>query len=127
MLENFGALGLFIFVSIGFALLMIGIPFLLKFIGVVPRNPSSIKNDIYECGMRPIKGAWIQFNFHYYTFAILFVALDIMSIFLLAWAVNFGVISRELQVYGFYAIAVFVLVLVVGLVYAWKKKALEWK
>ena len=126
-MANFGSLGLFLIIAIGFPLLLIGIPLILKYFGVVPRNPGSVKNDIYECGMRPFREAWVQFNFHYYTFAILFVALDIMSIFLFPWAANFGGLAREVQIYGLIAVVVFVLILVVGFVYAWKKKALEWK
>ena len=127
MLANFGTLGLFLIIAIAFALLMVGIPFVLKYFGIVARKPNPVKNDIYECGMKPFKEAWVQFNFHYYTFAILFVALDIMSIFLFPWAANFGTLSQELKIFGLVAVIVFVLVLVVGFVYAWKKKALEWK
>lgn len=126
MIENFGTLGLFLIIAIGFPILLIGIPFILKYVGVVPRKPGSVKNDTYECGMKPFKEAWVQFNFHYYTFAILFVALDIMSVFLFPWAANFARNGTP-QVIGLVAVVVFVLILVVGFVYAWRKKALEWK
>ena len=136
MLENFGTLGLFVAAAIIFPLLLIGLPLLLRYSGVIPKNPSSIKQDTYECGMKPFRDAWTQFNFHYYTYAILFVVLDIMSVFLFPWASNFkhlhdlgeatGV-GREFQVHAFYAIVAFVLILMVGFLYAWKKKALEWK
>ena len=127
MITEFGTLGLFIILAIIVPIVFIGIPFLLRFIGVVPHKPNVTKQSTYECGMVPIKDAWVQFNFRYYTFAILFVALDIMSVFLFPWAVNFGNNSRSFQVYGLAAIVVFVLILIIGFVYAWRKKALEWK
>ena len=127
MIAELGTLGLFTIVAIIVPIVFIGIPFVLRFIGAVPHHPNPVKNSTYECGMVPIKDAWVQFNFRYYTFAILFVALDIMSVFLFPWAVNFGSNSRSVQVYGLVAISVFVLILIVGFVYAWKKKALEWK
>ncbi len=77
--------------------------------------------------MTPFRNAWTQFNFHYYTFAILFVVLDVMSVFIFPWASNFLGLDRSAQVYGLVGIIVFVVILLTGFVYAWKKKALEWK
>ncbi len=133
MLENFGTLGLFIAVAIIFPLLLVGLPLVLRYCGVVPRNPSQAKQDTYECGMKPFREAWTQFNFHYYTFAILFVVMDIMSVIIFPWASNFKSLFDEIEnsrgdmIWALVSIVVFVLILLVGLVYAWKKKALEWK
>ena len=128
MLENLGTLGLFIALTLVFPFLLIGLPLVLRLSGVIPQNTVQSKHDTYECGMRPFKGAWTQFNFHYYTFAILFVVLDVMSIFLFPWASNFvGLTSRSVQIYGLVGVFVFVLILLIGFLYAWKKKALEWK
>ena len=135
MLENFGTLGIFVAVAIAFPFLLIGLPFVLRCCGVIPKNPSQAKQDTYECGMKPFKEAWTQFNFHYYTFAILFVVMDVMSVFIFPWAARFAgsdadgiqVWDSTDQVSALIAITVFVLILLVGLVYAWKKKALEWK
>jgi len=128
LLENFGTLGIFVAVAIVFPLLLIGLPLVLRYSGVIPKNPSQAKQDTYECGMKPFKEAWTQFNFHYYTFAILFVVMDVMSVFIFPWAAHFiGVEEQSDQVWSLLAIVVFVLILLTGLVYAWKKKALEWK
>ena len=133
MLENFGTLGLFVALAIIFPLLLIGLPLILRYSGVIPKNPSRDKQDTYECGMKPFREAWTQFNFHYYTFAILFVVMDVMSVIIFPWASNFGSLfdeanqSRGEMVWALVSIGVFVLILLVGLVYAWKKKALEWK
>ena len=133
MLENFGTLGLFVAVAIIFPLLLIGLPLVLRYSGVIPKNPSRDKQDTYECGMKPFREAWTQFNFHYYTFAILFVVMDVMSVIIFPWAANFASLhdkagsARGDMVWALVSVGVFVLILLVGLVYAWKKKALEWK
>ena len=130
MLDNLGTLGLFVALALIFPLVLIGLPLILRYSGVIPQNPSKVKQDIYECGMSPFKGAWTQFNFHYYTFAILFVVLDVMSVFLFPWAADFIDLNRpdrDAQTHGLIAVIVFVLILLIGFLYAWKKKALEWK
>ena len=87
-----------------------------------PDHPNPVKNDTYECGVETIGSSWIQFNVRYYYFALLFVIFDIEALFLLPWAVYF----RQLQLFGLVEMAIFILILVVGYVYAWKKHALEW-
>ena len=87
-----------------------------------PDNPNPIKNDTYECGVETVGPSWIQFNFRYYYFALLFVIFDVEVIFLLPWAVYF----RQLGLFGLIEMALFILILVVGFLYAWKKEALEW-
>ena len=130
MLENLGTLGLFVALALIFPLLLIGLPLILRYSGVIPQHPSKVKQDIYECGMNAFKSAWTQFNFHYYTFAILFVVLDVMSVFLFPWAADFLDLNRadrNAQTHGLIAVIVFVAILLIGFLYAWKKKALEWK
>ena len=133
MLENFGTLGLFVALAIIFPFLLIGLPLVLRYSGVIPKNPSQAKQDTYECGMKPFHEAWTQFNFHYYTFAILFVVMDVMSVILFPWASDFGSLFSEAgeargdMVWALISISVFVFILLIGLLYAWKKKALEWK
>lgn len=126
MLNDFGTLGLFLVIAIVFPLLLIGLPLVLRYSGVIPSNPSSAKQDTYECGMKPFREAWTQFNFHYYTFAILFVVLDVMSVFLFPWAAKFKTFDTGDMVSSLVAIVVFILILLIGFLYAWKKKALEW-
>ena len=87
-----------------------------------PDNPTPVKNDTYECGVETVGSSWIQFNFRYYTFALLFVIFDIETVFLIPWAIHF----RQLQLFGLIEMAIFMLILVVGFVYAWRKRALEW-
>lgn len=87
-----------------------------------PDHPDPVKNDTYECGVETLGPAWIQFNFRYYTFALLFVVFDIEAVFLLPWAVTF----RHLGLEGLIAMGLFIAILLVGFIYAWKRGALEW-
>jgi NADH-quinone oxidoreductase subunit A len=89
---------------------------------VAPHNPGPIKNTSYECGEQPIGHGWIQFKVGYYLFGLLFLAFDVEAAFLYPWAVAF----REVGAAGFIAVALFVVVLLIGLAYAWKKDVLEW-
>ena len=90
---------------------------------ISPRSFNSQKGEAYECGI-PTRGtSWMQFKAGYYLFAILFLMFDVETVFLYPWAVR----MRELGVEGLLCIALFFGILVLGLVYAWRKGALEWK
>ena len=86
-------------------------------------NPSPKKNATYECGEEAIGPAWIQFNMRYYVFALLFVVFDVEAVFLFPWAVVF----KEIGMPAFIEMSVFLGILVIGLLYAWKKGALRWE
>ena len=123
MLADFGFVGLFIIVAIAFSALLIILPVVFRYLKVVPYNPNPIKNATFECGMETIGKTWVQFNFRYYFFALIFLALDILAVFLYPWAVEL----RQLGTTGFLGALVFIAVIVVGYLYAWQKKVLEWK
>ena len=89
---------------------------------VAPRKATKEKLRTYESGEEPIGQAWGRYPTHFYVFALLFVVFDVEVIFLFPWAVLF----RQLGWYGLGEMAVFIAILVVGLFYAWKKKALNW-
>nr|YP_009988651.1 NADH dehydrogenase subunit 3 [Myuroclada maximowiczii]QNM39963.1 NADH dehydrogenase subunit 3 [Myuroclada maximowiczii] len=76
----------------------------------------------YESGIEPMGDAWIQFQIRYYMFALVFVIFDIETVFLYPWAMSFN----ELGLSAFIEASVFVFILIIGLVYAWRKGALEW-
>jgi NADH-quinone oxidoreductase subunit A len=86
------------------------------------RRSSREKGRVYETGEARITDPWHPFPVRYYVFALLFLIFDVEAAFLFPWAV----IYRSLGLYGFVEMAIFVLILVVGLAYAWKKGALEW-
>ena len=87
-----------------------------------PHKPSPVKSDIYECGMETIGGRWVQFNFRYYTYALLFV-FDVTAIFIYPWAIKL----RELGGDALLTMMAFIGILAVGWAYAWRKGAFEWK
>ena len=90
---------------------------------ISPRSFNPQKGEAYECGI-PTRGkSWMQFIVGYYLFAILFLMFDVETVFLFPWAV----VVQDLGVYGLVSIFFFLVILVLGLAYAWRKGALEWK
>ncbi len=82
-----------------------------------------MKEETYECGV-PTRGrSWMQFRAGYYLFALLFLMFDVEAVFLFPWAV----IANEMGMAALYTVLFFLVVLTLGLAYAWKKGALEWK
>lgn len=90
---------------------------------VGPRRPTEKKSAPYESGMPPIGPGTRQMPVRFYIVAVLFILFDIEIIFLIPWAVIF----RELGLFGLIEIIVFIVILLVGFIYAWKKGALEWE
>ena len=84
-------------------------------------HPSREKYSTYECGIEPVGDSWHPFAVRYYIFALLFLVFDVEAVFLFPWAITF----RTLGTAGFVEMLVFVAVLAVGLVYAWRKGALR--
>ncbi|MDD4190504.1 MAG: NADH-quinone oxidoreductase subunit A [Mangrovibacterium sp.] len=90
---------------------------------ISPRSYNPQKEEAYECGI-PTRGkSWMQFRVGYYLFAILFLMFEVETVFLFPWAV----IVRDLGISGLISVLFFVIVLALGLAYAWRKGALEWK
>lgn len=103
----------------------------LGFVGLVtvlakllaPRSYNPQKEDPFECGI-PTRGrSWMQFRVGYYLFAILFLMFDVETMFLFPWAV----VAGRLGAAALLSIAFFLIILVLGLAYAWRKGALEWQ
>jgi NADH-quinone oxidoreductase subunit A len=123
LLAQYGYIGILLIVAILFTVIMPLIPLILSLIGVVPRKRTPAKASTYECGMETVGNTWIQFNFRYYLFAVIFVALDVLTVFLYPWAINL----EGLGLFGLITIVIFFLIIMVGYTYAWIKGALEWK
>jgi NADH-quinone oxidoreductase subunit A len=111
---------IFIFIAIVGSLLPITL-LLAKL--VRPSNPSKAKLMPYECGIDPIDSARGRYTVRYYIIAILFVVFDIESVFVYPWAIHF----RELGWFGLAEMVSFLSVIVIALVYVWRKGALEWE
>ncbi len=107
---------LFVTTLIGLGPLLIGII-------IRPKRPYPLKLSPYESGNPPIGEPRQRFSVRYYIIAMLFVVFDVEAVFLYPWAVAYG----KLGLYGFIEMMIFIFILLVGYVYAWKKGALEWE
>ncbi|MGE7882691.1 NADH-quinone oxidoreductase subunit NuoA [Bacillus sp. NPDC094077] len=87
-----------------------------------PNKPSAAKATTYESGIEPFHDANIRFHARYYIFALLFVIFDVETLFLYPWAVAYD----KLGLFALIEMLIFVVMLLVGLAYAWKKKVLQW-
>ena len=112
---------LFITVILTAAVLVVGAYVVAKLIG--PRTYNPVKGQPFECGIPTRGSAWMPVSVGYYLFAILFLMFDIETVFLYPWAV----VVKDFGAMALCSIGFFLLVLVFGLAYAWRKGALEWK
>ncbi|MBK5461232.1 MULTISPECIES: NADH-quinone oxidoreductase subunit A [unclassified Peribacillus] len=109
----------FVFLSLGILL-----PLVALFIGRLlrPYKPNDMKYTTYESGIEPFQDSRVQFNVRYYLFGLMFVIFDVETVFLYPWAVAYD----ELGLFALIEMLFFVLILLLGLIYAWKKKVLKW-
>lgn len=109
----------FVFLCLGVLL-----PIVALFLGKLlrPYKPSAAKYTTYESGMEPFHDSRVQFNVRYYMFALLFVIFDVETVFLYPWAVAY----EKLGIFALIEMLIFVAMLLLGLIYAWKKKVLKW-
>lgn len=112
---------LFITVLITAVFLVVAAYTIAKLIG--PRSYNAVKGEPFECGIPTRGSSWIPVHVGYYLFAILFLMFDVETVFLYPWAV----VVKEIGTTALASIGFFLLVLVFGLAYAWRKGALEWK
>jgi NADH-quinone oxidoreductase subunit A len=118
MLADYLPIAILLILSTGLALLIVGLGHLFG-----PRRPSQRKSMPYESGMRPIGPGTRRMPVRFYLIAVLFILFDIEVVFFLPWAVVF----RSLGVFGLVEMGVFIIILLVGYIYAWKTGALEWE
>ncbi|MFC2041352.1 NADH-quinone oxidoreductase subunit A [Chloroflexota bacterium] len=123
MLANYSYIGLFLIVAILFTVTTLLLPVTLRFLNIVIKKPSPVKNSTFECGLETIGKTWVQFNFRYYFYALVFLVLDVLVVFLYPWAVDL----RQLGYSGLIVVLILISIVLVGYIYAWKKKVLEWK
>jgi NADH-quinone oxidoreductase subunit A len=120
MLQEFGNIGLLLIVALIFPLMALVTAFAIR---PHPRQNDAEKSLPYECGVDTVGETWVQFRASYFLYALVFVAFDIETVFLYLWAIKF----QQLGTFAFVEMFIFLSILVVGLGYAWKKGALEWK
>jgi NADH-quinone oxidoreductase subunit A len=117
MLNAYLPIAVLLVISTGLAFIVVGLGHLFG-----PRRPTARKLAPYESGMRPIGPAMRRMPVRFYLVAVLFILFDIEVIFFLPWAVTF----RQLGIFGFIEMLVFIGVLLVGYIWVWKRGALEW-
>jgi NADH-quinone oxidoreductase subunit A len=117
VLFNYIFVGLLLLVAIVFALAPIVIEG-----AIAPRKRTLAKGDAYECGVKTYGETWVRFRIQYYIYAIMFVVFDIETVFLFPWAVSYA----GLGAFALVEMVIFLLILLVGLVYAWAKGVLRW-
>jgi NADH-quinone oxidoreductase subunit A len=118
MLEAYIPILLFILVAVGFAIFTLLFSKLLH-----PKKHNVVKLEPYECGIEPATDARDRYSVRYYLIAMLFVIFDVETVFMFPWAVILG---DHLRLFGLIEMVVFLFILIVGYMYAWKKGALEW-
>ncbi len=122
MFFQFANVLVFVALAMGLVGLMTGLSWLLR-----PHNPEPGKMTTYECGEPPTGGAWINFNIRFYLVALVFVIFDVEVAFIAPVTVVFrNWVERGVGLYAYGEIAIFLLILFVGLVYVWAKGDLEW-
>jgi NADH-quinone oxidoreductase subunit A len=117
MLKNYLPVLIFLGVALGLGALLMALGFVLG-----PRRPDAEKLSPYECGFEPFTDSRMKFDVRYYLVAILFIIFDLEIAFLFPWAVSLDSVGG----FGLIAMGVFLLILVIGFIFEWKKGALEW-
>ena len=118
MLQNYLPILLFLLVGLGMGVVSIAMGLVLG-----TRRPDSEKTSPYECGFEAFEDSRLKFDVRYYLVAILFIVFDLEIAFLFPW----GVALKQVGIFGFWAMVLFLGILIVGFVYEWKKGALEWE
>ena len=117
MIDKWLFIGIFVAIAAVFPLMPIIIA---RFIA--PRKPNFIKQATYECGIETVGDSWVQFKVQYYVYGLIFLIFDVETVFLYPWAVAFDAIP----LYAVFEGVLFIIILMGGLFYAWRKGALEW-
>ncbi len=89
---------------------------------ISPNNKTDLKQSIYECGEVPVGSAWVQFNIRFYVIALIFLIFDVEIVLLFPWAVVF----KDIGLVAFIEMAIFLIILTVGLVAVWRRGDLDW-
>ena len=116
--ENWLFIGVFLVLAPIFPIAALIIPRIIS-----PKKPNYLKKQTYECGIETVGETWVQFKVQYYIYALVFLVFDVEIVFLYPWAVSLDIIP----LFAVFEGILFILILVAGLVYAWRKGALEWQ
>jgi len=124
VLYEYGHIGILAIIALLFPVGALVTSWALQFVNIRPKNtPNVVRDDTYECGLRTEGPSLVQFNFRFYYIALLFVLFDVEIVFLFPWALVFDKIGWT----GYLEGLGFVGILGLGILYAWRKRALEWR
>ena len=118
--RQYGLIAIFLALAVAVPTGMLIMSWTLTLLKIRPSKPDPIKLSIFECGFETLSGTWHRFNFRFYSFALLFVIFDIEVVFLFPWAATFGTLSAKFGAFVLLEMAIFVAILVVGWLYAWR-------
>jgi NADH-quinone oxidoreductase subunit A len=116
-LRSYLTVGIFGLVGVALVGVLLGIGRILR-----PSKPTLAKTEAYESGVEPTGDMWSQANIRYYVFALLFVMFDVEAVFIFPWATRL----EAYELFGLVEMAIFIFILLLGLVYAWRKGVLKW-
>ncbi|MDX1469041.1 MAG: NADH-quinone oxidoreductase subunit A [Acidimicrobiia bacterium] len=116
--ESYLTVGAFAALGAVLVMIMLGIAAVVR-----PNNPNPTKRDVYECGVDPVGTGWSQTYVRYYVFGLLFVIFDVEAVFIFPWAIKL----ESLGMFGLVEMTIFIVILLLGLVYAIRKGVLKWE
>jgi NADH-quinone oxidoreductase subunit A len=117
-MSEYGSVAIYLGFILAFALVSLAMAMILR-----PRRPFHAKLESYECGAEPVGPAWVQFPVGFYLVALVFIVFDALAVFLFPWVLN----VRALGLWGILSMLTFLAILLIGWVYAYRERILEWK
>ncbi|GIS68596.1 MAG: NADH-quinone oxidoreductase subunit A [Chloroflexota bacterium] len=124
--RQYGLITIFALIAVAIPVGMLLVSTTLSIVGIRPDKPDEVKKSIYECGFETLSKRWSGFNSRFYAIALVFVVFDVEVVFLFPWASEFGYMSSKFGAFVLIEMAIFVAILLVGWLYAYRKGDLEW-
>ncbi len=116
-MQSYAFVGIFFLLALSMPVIVLVMASFLR-----PKRPTPIKETTYECGLVAVGDIWVQFKIQYYLYALVFLVFDVEVVLLYPWAIAY----QQVGLFAFIAVLVFLFILVYGLLYEWRKGALEW-
>ena len=124
--RQYGLITIFALIAVAIPVGMLLVSTTLSIVGIRPDKPDEVKKSIYECGFETLSKRWSGFNIRFYAIALVFVVLDVEVVLRFPWASEFGYMSSKFGAFVLIEMAIFVAILLVGWLYAYRKGDLEW-
>lgn len=115
-----------VLIGLGFGMAFVAVQIFVLVRLLAPRVKNAAKESTYECGEPPVGDAWIRFDMRFYTMALIFIIFEVEAVFLFPWAAVYNDLVKRSGLFPFIEAALFIAILVVGLIYVWKKGDMDW-